>query len=378
MTNVNTPMKKAKKILFATITVLGITQLAMSRDLPATDDSELQHLTTPIAAAGFTEARAISANGKVVVGSADFKGAECRCDSDAFAWSSTTGMIDINQGAVPWSWATAVNADGSVIVGLLQYAVEERSRPFRWTAETGLVDLTKANPQLENFYPVALSADGTIMAGRVRLLNQGARTRAAIVSNGVLTYLGSPQNTREDSDVTAMTPNGDIVVGHINADGTSNRAFLWKKNEGMKDITTIKGHFLSSYATNVSADGSTVVGSVFADGVNHAFQWTEKNGMKDLGALTNDEDEKLEAIAVSGNGALVFGISSRRSVSERRLFQWSVNKGMVDLGPAPGNIDTSYIAGTSSDGSILTGTISRGGLKNAFVLDLSKIGKSQE
>ncbi|KAF3997598.1 hypothetical protein [Glaciimonas immobilis] len=371
-------MKKSKKFLFAIITMFCIAQSGLSSDQPTAKPLELQYLTTSVGPSGDIEARAISANGKVVVGSADFKAGGCGCDADAFAWSSTTGMIDINNGAVPWSWASAVNADGTVIAGILQYTMEEHTRPFRWTAETGLVDLIKANPQLENFYPVALSANGTIMAGRVHLSDQGARTRGAIVSNGALIYLASQQDKKENSNVTAMTPNGEIVVGNIDVDGTGNRAFLWKKNEGMKDITTIKGRFLSSYATGVSADGSVVVGSVFVDGIRHAFRWTEKNGMKDLGALTKDEDESLEALSVSENGAVVFGISSRRRAKEYRLFQWSVDKGMVDLGPAPGNIDKSNIEGASSDGNILTGSVFRSGLKNAFVLELRNTGKPQQ
>ncbi|MEB0011090.1 hypothetical protein QN379_04285 [Glaciimonas sp. Gout2] len=361
-------MKKSYCFLFLTTAVIFTTQPVLGSEVFVLKSSEPHYLTTAVAPSCVTEARAISANGKFVVGGSDVK-SDGNCNPHAFVWSEKTGMIDINEDAAPWSWATAVNMDGTVIAGMLQRPGREDPRPFKWTAETGIVDLTQINAQLETFCPAVLSADGATMGGRILNPKNSAETRAVLVSNDVITFLGSKQKN-EASRVKAMTPNGEVVVGEIN-----NHVFRWKKGDGLKDISIVKGRRLSSYANGVSDDGSVVVGSVFIDGAERAYRWTEKEGIKNLGTLIKTKgtyDVYSKAFAVSGDGKIVYGISSANSEEENHLFRWTADTGMVDLGKTTGNISERNIAGVSSDGSILAGSAPHGGWeKTAFIQKLN-------
>jgi probable HAF family extracellular repeat protein len=116
-------------------------------------------------------ATAISADGTVIVGEARDANRFWR----AFRWTASTGMVDIGTLGGPESAAFAVNKDGSVIVGSsLTSSGSGSNHVFRWTATTGIQDLVTVLDtagvhtadqwvQLNNL--VGISADGTVMVG---------------------------------------------------------------------------------------------------------------------------------------------------------------------------------------------------------------------
>jgi probable HAF family extracellular repeat protein len=86
-------------------------------------------------------ANAVSADGSVVVGGAlnpiDIRGEVAYEGYRAFRWTRAGGMQDL--GTLPggnWSEAWGVSADGSVVVGGAYNAVEQL-RAFRWTPSGG-------------------------------------------------------------------------------------------------------------------------------------------------------------------------------------------------------------------------------------------------
>lgn len=100
----------------------------------------------------------MSADGTVVVGWASTENGR-----EAFRWNESEGMIgmgDLPDGSFD-SWATAVSADGSVIVGS---ANGEGQTSFRWTEATGMVDLGRplgaGGSQAWD-----VSADGSVVVG---------------------------------------------------------------------------------------------------------------------------------------------------------------------------------------------------------------------
>jgi probable HAF family extracellular repeat protein len=125
-------------------------------------------------------ATAVSANGLVVVGEALDASGFWR----AFRWTASTGMVDIGTLGGPESAAFAVNGDGSVIVGSsLTTSLSDSNHCFIWTAEGGMQDLVTvldtagvhtADTWVTLDTLVGISADGTTMVG----YGQSPKTKA--------------------------------------------------------------------------------------------------------------------------------------------------------------------------------------------------------
>jgi probable HAF family extracellular repeat protein len=84
---------------------------------------------------------------------------------------------------------------------------------------------------------------------------------------------------------------GDLISGAsaINDSGqvagtSGNYAFLWSKRGGMQDLGNLGGVGANAYGINSA--GEVVGDSVLSDNVTqHAFLWTQTGGMQDLGTL---------------------------------------------------------------------------------------------
>src|SRR5688572_13924681 len=102
----------------------------------------------------------------------------------------------------------------------------------------------------------------------------------------------------------------------------------------------------SSYAIDVSADGSVVVGGSDIGGARTAFRWSEATGMQDLGVLPGEATSV--ASGVSSDGSVVAGTSGPRA------FRWVAGSGMTSLGTIPGWSSTQTL-GMSGNGSVIVG-----------------------
>ena len=117
---------------------------------------------------GWSEARAVSADGSVVVGEAANAGGFRR----AFRWTQAGGMQDLgtlgggNQTAIAWG----VSADGSVVVGESENP-GFFTRAFRWTASSGMKDLGTLGGNTSAALDV--SANGKVIVGRSAVSSSG-------------------------------------------------------------------------------------------------------------------------------------------------------------------------------------------------------------
>ena len=182
----------------------------------------------------------------------------------------------------------------------------------------------------------------------------------------LFTSLGGSQ-TGYGSTVRGLSNDGSVAVGDgVLADNTSDHAFRWTQFEGMVDLGALGGP--SSCACGVSADGSVVVGrAAIAGGAFHAFLWTAP-GMVDLGTLGGDTSW---ADAVSADGATVVG-KSKTADGVFHAFRWTQAGGMVDLGVLGGS--TSEAAAVSSDGSVVVGNSQYDGSGNNHAFRWTQAG----
>lgn len=296
-------------------------------------------------------ARAISADGSVVVGQSALIGGQLK----AYRWTQASGMIDLGTLGGTSSEARAVSADGSVIVGASRTAVGFL-RGFRWTQAGGMVEIGTLGAGTTAF---GVSADGSVIVGGSNLASGPSRaflwTQAAgIINLGTL----SPGW----SFARGVSADGLVVIGASVADiGGGIAAFRWTAATGMVDIGSFGGAKTSAEAIN--SDGSVIVGySNFAGDINNqGFRWTQSAGMIYLGTLGTGST----ATAVSADGNVVAG-NSGLTDGQIHAFRWTQASGMVDLGTLGGNFSTAF--GMSADGSVIVGeSTNASGQTRAFI-----------
>jgi len=114
----------------------------------------------------------------------------------------------------------------------------------------------------------------------------------------------------------------------------------------------LPGGSFQSFGTDISADGSTVVGSSNSANGAEAFAWTASGGMVGLGDLPGGNFQSI-ATNISADGTTVVGQSG--SANGNEAFIWTTSGGMVGLGDLPGGSFRSSAAGVSEDGSTVVG-----------------------
>jgi probable HAF family extracellular repeat protein len=191
--------------------------------------------------------------------------------NEAFRWTQMHGLVRLgtlgncgDEGCHSHapnyfsSSATAVSADGSVVIGDSN-ALNGFSEGFRWTQSEGMVNL-------HNRHPSDVSADGSKIVGTIWGNGQVKAFRSTsydIISLGFLSGANS-------SSATAVSADGSIIVG-----ASGSEAFRWTQGGGMvslKETLIGKGLDVSGWsltsANAISADGFTIVGN----GINPSGQ----------------------------------------------------------------------------------------------------------
>ena len=249
----------------------------------------------------YSDAKGVSADGSVVVGTSTSSSG-----SEAFRWTANGGMIglgDLAGGAFD-SHATGVSADGSVVVGYSNSPISP-NEAFRWTGGgmVGLGDLTTEGgfSQAEG-----VSADGSVVVGFAYAASgyEAFRWTAGVGMVGLTNLPG------DDSGGAAygVSADGSVVVGNAGSASTA-AAFRWTGGGGMVNLGSL------TYPRGVSADGSVVVGGT-GPSPGSAFIWEQTHGTRSLrGVLVNDYGVSAAlngwilsfASAISADGSTVVG-----------------------------------------------------------------------
>ena len=332
---------------------------------------------------GSSAANGVSADGSTVVGVSDYMEGPTNDDTgtQAFRWTSATGMVGLGDPTGLGSSANAVSANGTVVVG--GSGADMNPFAFRWTGSglDAIGGLAGAHSRANG-----VSADGSTVVGES--VTASGPYHAFRATGGGANDLGALSDG--GSFANGVSADGSVAAGWTYGPGSMDaQACVWRKDGqlvGLGDLAggTILGGF-NSTATAVSADGSVVVGeSIVSASTFHAFRWTDpgagvdpSTGMVDLGALG---DGSSKAYAVSADGKVIVGDSGE-------AFIWTPDGGMQSLRDL---LDVKYglgqelagwtlfaATGISADGLVIVGTgIDPDQQAEAWIADLRPTGEA--
>jgi probable HAF family extracellular repeat protein len=179
----------------------------------------------------------------------------------------------------------------------------------------------------------AASNGGAVIVGELSSSSAGFDVEPFMHTAAGTVGLGFLPNALGYGYATAVSADGKTVVG---TDDTKSgtEGFVWTAGQGLVGVGYLDPKIASSTAVGVSADGSVIAGSSFnSTGYTEAF--TYSNGaMTGIGMLQNAMSS--QAFALSENGKVVVG-SSYINGNTTEAFAWSKATGMRALGYLPGD-----------------------------------------
>jgi len=221
--------------------------------------------------------------------------------TEAFRWTVSDGQLigleDLFAGSYG-SIARAVSADGKVIVGYSFGPPSAPIRAFRWTEADGMVDLSDPDDVFANC-AYGVSADGKVIVGYGTNKDGKQEAFRWTEREGKAVGLGDLDGGDFHSFANAVSADGKVVVGY-SASSKGEEAFRWTEATGkMEGLGILSGHERSE-ALAVNADGSVIVGiSGFGHRDNYpayrAFIWTQATGIKALSEFLGEKVSIWEA-----------------------------------------------------------------------------------
>lgn len=231
----------------------------------------------------YSSAEGVSGNGQVIVGSAH--------DGSNYLpvmWVNGATPTKLGGSTIIGGSANAASSDGAVIVGMSRTSAQMRGEAFRWTQAGGMVQLglLGTGGALAFSDARAVSADGSVVAGNVfdstehsqmfRWTQSGGMVGLGFLSGGTTSY------------VSSMTGDGNTIVGSAiqpitpavtNGPSMESTAVLWTQAGGLQTLAAYlggKGLTLPAgtklvQATAVSDDGSLFVGDAVVGNQGEAF-----------------------------------------------------------------------------------------------------------
>lgn len=287
-----------------------------------------QILTDLAGTTGGSKALGVSSTGSFVVGVGNLSNVD-----QAVRWrtsdNSVLGLGQLAGGS--GSRAAAVSSDGGIVIGTA-FNASSSQRAFIWRESTSTMsELQMLAGAYNQSAANGISADGSIVAGRV----WGSLGRATYwtTSDNVAHDMGTLAGDN-NSGATAISANGQVIVGHSSNSGGDYRAFRWTQATGMQSVgqwlagagVSVPAGWKLLGATAVNQDGSVLVGDG-TDASSNDVNWLARVGGYGSGLLTNIkafnasllESAGKSASAAAGVAGLALGGAHHRSLRDSGL-----------------------------------------------------------
>jgi probable HAF family extracellular repeat protein len=213
---------------------------------------------------------AISADGNVIAGYANAPDSvRGIMGATAFRWVDGSGMVDLGDlpGGNQWSRADGISGDGKVVVGVSSSA-NSTGEAFRWSSVEGMTGLGFLATVGRDYYSDAVDAsfDGSVIVGNSASTGHAYEAFVWKQATGMIGIGVLPGDV--SSQALAISGDGRVVVGNSNSSPVyyDQHAFIWTENDGMQNLQTYMGEKygietgILQWATGISTDGCTIVG----------------------------------------------------------------------------------------------------------------------
>lgn len=217
----------------------------------------------------------------------------------AFRWSAADGMENLGDFVSGLSsFGTALN-DAGLVAGNAD-TPEDRRQAFVWTRTGGLVNIDTLGSDYSD--AVDVGARGEVAGSRIPAGAALYRAYFWTRASGMLD-LGTAGGI--ESFTVAMSPNAHIAALVNLADG-SQRAASWTRSGGLRQLGTLGGRNARGLELN---NKGQIVG--YADDsaeASRAFVWSARTGMIDLNTRLRHAPPGLvldDALAINDSGAIV-------------------------------------------------------------------------
>lgn len=158
------------------------------------------------------------------------------------------------------------------------------------------------------------------------------------------------------SSLSDVSNDGSTVIGSYSLDGVTGRAFRWRLGIGIEDLLRPNSEPINGGTVAVSADGTKILG---VDSAYGPFLWTENVGTHYLNLFP--AGTVYDVFDLSADGSVVVGNVERKRPNALgdyyEAFRWTSASGITILNSIPASLDGHpHAMAISDDGTTVVGT----------------------
>ncbi len=196
-----------------------------------------------------------------------------------------------------------------------------------WKPSTGYTELSHYRSN-DPFGPhvVSLCSDSgdAYLYGRFSV-SLNANEQFVHAADGTDHLVATSGSTYPVFDPVKMSADGTMVVGNTRSDGNQRYAWRWSAPGPITPLPQLD--FPQAFGSDLSADGSIIVGVVNRNGVTQAVRWV--NGVLELLPVPPTGALSVQSVRVSSDGQLI--VVAGYSSNGYKLLTWSLGGGWRDV-----------------------------------------------